>query len=108
MAGTPFFKLPQAALSPDVISDPSSQFELFAAGGSDADLIGTVPLPAELEAAARQLPPALRLGTASWAFPGWTGIVYAQRVGDQMLAGHGLAAYARHPLLRAVGIDRTF
>jgi uncharacterized protein YecE (DUF72 family) len=91
-----------------VIPDPTTQFELFATGGSDADLIGTAPLPAELDSASARLPAGLRLGTSSWAFPGWAGIVYANRVGEQMLARQGLGAYSRHPLLRAVSVDRTF
>ncbi len=90
-----------------MIADPSTQFELFGTGGSDADLIGTAPLPADLEGAA-QLPAGLRLGTSNWAFPGWAGIVYANRVGEQMLASQGLGAFARHPLLGAVSVDRTF
>ena len=91
-----------------MIPDPSTQFELFASGATDADLIGTAPPPADLAAAAAQLPPGLRLGTSSWSFPGWAGIVYANRVGEQLLARPGLGAYARHPLLRAVSLDRTF
>ena len=89
-------------------TDPASQIELFSTGGSDADLIGTAALPADLDDGAVRLPPELRLGTSSWAFPGWAGVVYAQRAGEQMLARAGLGAYARHPLLRAVGMDRTF
>ncbi len=63
-----------------------------------------------LALAARQ-PDGLRLGTCSWSFPGWQGIVYpshhpAPRVAD--LARDGLAEYARHPLLRTVEIDRSF
>lgn len=91
-----------------MIPDPSNQFELFSTGGSDADLIGTAPLPVELEGAPAQLPAGLRLGTSSWSFPGWAGIVYANRVGEQMLARQGLGAYSRHPLLRAVSVDGTF
>jgi uncharacterized protein YecE (DUF72 family) len=91
-----------------VIPDPSTQFELFATGGSDADLIGTASLPVELEGAPAALPAGLRLGTSSWAFPGWAGLVYGHRVGEQMLARQGLGAYSRHPLLRAVSVDRTF
>ena len=48
------------------------------------------------------------MGTSSWSFPGWEGIVYDRRASQQTLARHGLAAYAQHPLLRTVGIDRTF
>ena len=54
------------------------------------------------------LPPNVRLGTSSWSFPGWAGLVYDRTVSTATLARHGLAAYARHPLLRAAGIDRTF
>jgi uncharacterized protein YecE (DUF72 family) len=54
------------------------------------------------------LPRRLRLGTSSWSFPGWAGIVWDRAHGAERLAREGLAAYARHPLLRAVGLDRTF
>jgi len=56
----------------------------------------------------QRLPPSLRLGTSSWSFPGWTGLVYAREASQLALARSGLPAYARHPLLRTVGIDRTF
>lgn len=68
-------------------------------------------LAAEYEAArklAAGLPPTLYFGTSSWAFPGWYGIVYSRRLSQQALARDGLAEYARHPLLRTVGIDRGF
>jgi uncharacterized protein YecE (DUF72 family) len=48
------------------------------------------------------------LGTSSWAFPGWHGLVYDRPASESHLARHGLAAYAQHPLLGAVGIDRTY
>lgn len=57
---------------------------------------------------AARLPAALRFGTSSWSFPGWQGLVWARRHRETDLARHGLAAYARHPLLRAVGVDRAF
>ena len=50
----------------------------------------------------------LYLGTSSWSFPGWAGIVYDSKVSQTTLARHGLAAYARHPLFRTVCIDRTY
>jgi uncharacterized protein YecE (DUF72 family) len=54
----------------------------------------------------------IRLGTSSWSFPGWTGLVYAPRDGrpesEQRLAREGLAAYATQPLFRTVSLDRTF
>ncbi len=70
--------------------------------------VGPAPVPAEIESVAAELPRNIRLGTSSWSFPGWEGIVYDRAVTKTALARHGLAAYARHPLLRAVGIDRTF
>jgi len=56
----------------------------------------------------RRLPARIHLGTSSWSFPGWAGIVYDTVAGESQLAKSGLAAYARHPLLRSVGIDRSF
>ena len=60
-----------------------------------------------LELGAR-LPAEVRLGTSSWSFPGWTGLIYAEDESQVQLARAGLPAYAQHPLLRTVGIDRTF
>ena len=62
----------------------------------------------ELRAVATELPRTVRLGTSSWSFPGWEGIVYGGRSSQQTLARHGLTAYAKHPLLRTVGLDRTY
>lgn len=70
------------------------------------------PAPAsvsdEMRALGQRLPRDLRLGTSSWSFPGWTGLVYAREAATEALAREGLPAYARHPLLRMVGVDRTF
>jgi uncharacterized protein YecE (DUF72 family) len=58
------------------------------------------------------LDPRIRLGTSSWSFPGWAGLVYdaagGRPPGEQRLARAGLPAYAAHPLLRTVSLDRTF
>ena len=62
---------------------------------------------AAAELAAR-LSPLVHLGTSSWSFPGWAHLVYASSYPDAALARHGLPAYAAHPLLGTVGIDRTF
>jgi uncharacterized protein YecE (DUF72 family) len=75
---------------------------------SDARRVGPAPVDDHLEAVARRLSPALRLGTSSWSFPGWEGIVYDRRASEATLAADGLGAYAAHPLLRTVGLDRTF
>jgi len=53
----------------------------------------------------------LRLGTSSWSFAGWVGRIYDPSdppPGESRLSRDGLPAYASHPLLGAVGIDRGF
>jgi uncharacterized protein YecE (DUF72 family) len=59
-------------------------------------------------ALAATLPPALHLGTSSWSYPGWAGLVWAGEHSESRLSKHGLPAYAQHPLLRTVSIDRSF
>jgi uncharacterized protein YecE (DUF72 family) len=56
----------------------------------------------------RHLPRRVYLGTSSWAFPGWQGLVYEREYSEARLARYGLAAYGLHPLLRAVGVDRGY
>jgi len=65
------------------------------------------PDPALIELAGA-LPSALRLGTSSWTYPGWIGLVWDREYPDAQLARHGLAAYAQHPLFRTVSLDRSF
>lgn len=67
-----------------------------------------VPPTGDSRELAARLPPGLRLGTSSWAFPGWRGLVYAGEHSPTQLARNGLGAYSAHPLLRAVGLDRTY
>ncbi|HEY0961261.1 MAG TPA: DUF72 domain-containing protein [Pseudomonadales bacterium] len=74
-----------------------------AAGGVAA----ATPDPALRELAAA-LPANLRLGTSSWSFPGWAGLVWDRDYSVSALARNGLAAYARHPLMRTVSLDRSF
>jgi uncharacterized protein YecE (DUF72 family) len=54
------------------------------------------------------LPSDIRLGTSSWFFPGWRGLVYEGTHPQVTLSRKGLAAYAEIPLLRTVSLDRTF
>lgn len=61
-----------------------------------------------LQTLARQLSPRIHLGTSSWSFPGWRGLVWAGVHSEALLARDGLRAYAAHPLLRTVSIDRSF
>jgi uncharacterized protein YecE (DUF72 family) len=60
------------------------------------------------QALAKALPPQLRLGTSSWFFPGWAGLIWDGDYEQPVLSKHGLKAYAQHPLLRTVSVDRSF
>ena len=62
----------------------------------------------ELAALAAQLPPQVHLGTSTWSFPGWNGIVYGDDYSKTKLSRDGLGAYGAHPLLKTVSIDRSF
>ena len=77
-----------------------NQMSLFAPRRLAADLA--------LITLAASVPEHVRFGTSSWSFPGWEGLVYADKHSSEALAADGLAEYARHPLLRTVGIDRSF
>lgn len=70
--------------------------------------VGAAAAGAEYRQLAARLGAGLYLGTSSWSFPGWAGIIYDRSASETRLAREGLAAYARHPLMRAVGIDRTY
>jgi uncharacterized protein YecE (DUF72 family) len=72
-----------------------------------AATVGAAEPSPEVVALAARLPAGIHLGGSTWSFPGWAGLVYDRPHPAARLARHGLAAYARHPLLRAVGIDRT-
>ncbi|MBX3229332.1 MAG: DUF72 domain-containing protein [Labilithrix sp.] len=61
----------------------------------------------EDRALAARVPSFIRFGSSSWSFPGWAGIVWKGTPSETDLAQRGLAAYAQHPLLRTVGMDRT-
>lgn len=89
----------KAASSPPVDRSPKGK-------GLDA-VRAAPPQPAHVDLAAA-LSPLLRLGTSSWTYPGWAGLVWDGAVSEPMLAKHGLHAYAQHPLLRTVSVDRAF
>ncbi|HEY4352809.1 MAG TPA: DUF72 domain-containing protein [Paraburkholderia sp.] len=63
---------------------------------------------ADATAIAAMLPPHVHLGTSTWSFPGWRGIVYGDDYSNSKLSRDGLTAYGAHPLLRTVSIDRSF
>jgi len=83
------------------------QLDLFGASAAPPAVAAAPSDPAHGALAAR-LPPALRLGTSSWSFPGWAGLLYDRAASEAALSRAGLPAYARNPLLRAVGLDRTY
>jgi len=97
--------------------DPPGQLSLFDLGDPPPERperrprrgrVGPAAVADEIRALARRLPPQVRLGTSSWSFPGWAGIVFDGPASEAELARSGLPAYAQHPLLRSVGIDRTY
>lgn len=71
-----------------------------------------VVAPAIIDSSLRDLalamPPRVHLGTSSWSFPGWKGLVWLGDHPESQLSRQGLAAYATHPLLRTVSLDRAF
>lgn len=73
-----------------------------------AQRVQPAAVPESLQVLAAALPRALHLGTSSWHFPGWAGLVWDREYAQPVLSRHGLAAYARHPLLRSVSLDRSF
>lgn len=70
--------------------------------------VGAADHSPALQALGATLPPNVHLGTSSWSFPGWRGIVWDDDYSDTKLSRTGLSAYAKHPVLRCVGIDRSF
>ena len=91
-----------------------AQLGLFGNPEIDGAARGTVQpaeVSSEIRTIASQLPASWRFGTSSWSFPGWRGTVWTDKregpYSEQVLAKKGLAAYAAHPLLRTVGVDRT-
>lgn len=63
---------------------------------------------ADQRALGELLSPLVHLGTSSWSYPGWTDLVWARAHSESTLSRQGLRAYAQHPLLRTVSIDRSF
>lgn len=93
-------------------ASPARQAALFDTGEAPpphpAGQVRPATVDAALHALADRLPRRLHLGTSSWSFPGWQGLVWAGEHGTPELARAGLGAYAAHPLLRSVCLDRSF
>ena len=78
------------------------------ARGKPPAQVDAAPVDADLQDLAARLPSRVHLGTSSWSFPGWKGLVWAGDHSDAQLSCAGLSAYARHPMLRTVSLDRSF
>lgn len=85
------------------------QLDLFGGSSSSAPAEEQRGAAASRDAElASRLPEHLRLGTSSWTFPGWAGLVYHRRYpSTRAFVRDSLGEYARHPLFRAVGMDRS-
>ncbi|NOT08959.1 MAG: DUF72 domain-containing protein [Gemmatimonadales bacterium] len=68
----------------------------------------TWPAPGELARLATRVPPHVYLGTSTWTYPGWKGMIYHQDYPATGASAEMLAEYARCPLLTTVGIDSFF
>lgn len=77
-------------------------------GRAPRDRVLPATVPGSWLTLAAALPPTLRLGTSSWHFPGWNGLVWGGDYPEAQLSKQGLSAYAQHPLLRTVSLDRAF
>lgn len=62
----------------------------------------------ELAPLAARVPKNIKLGTSSWTFRGWQGLLYHQSYSLTSFTRDSLGEYARHPLLRTAGIDSTY
>ncbi len=90
------------------MSDQLALFDLAAPSPPDPANARLQEAHREGAALAARLPPTIYFGTSSWSFPGWRGIVYSSERSQTALAREGLREYARHPLLRTVGVDRSY
>ncbi len=73
-----------------------------------AAVVGSATIRDEERALAAAIPASIRLGTSSWSFPGWNGLVYDGAYSEERLAKEGLAAYAQRPLFSTVALDRGY
>lgn len=100
------FGAPEPEPQPSPCSKPAAE----KAAGDGALL--PVPVDDELGTVAQTLAERfgelLHMGTSSWNFPGWHGLVWGREYSESTLSKCGLTAYSRHPLLRTVSLDRSF
>ena len=103
-----FFGLPEPEVRVDVPARAKKPKPASASSNEKPLKVPPVASTPELLALGQQLPAALHLGTSSWSYPGWNGLIYDGEFRTAQLAREGLLAYANHPLMRTVSIDRTF
>ncbi|MBK1704106.1 hypothetical protein CKO40_05975 [Halochromatium glycolicum] len=95
----------------DRLSESERSHSETSPGTLPASILAATPSPdvrSLAQSLAHALENALYLGTSSWSFPGWSGLIYGQPSGKSNLSQQGLPAYAQHPLLRSVGVDSGF
>ena len=98
------------SLFDDPAIDRASTLPNAPAAASVRGSLGAVPPPrAEDLALASRVPSHVHMGTSSWTFPGWADFVYRRSYPSQKeFVRSSLEEYAAHPLLRTVGIDRSY
>ncbi|VVE02911.1 hypothetical protein PMO31116_02209 [Pandoraea morbifera] len=99
---------PAPAKSPKSPTSPTQAAAAQRTSAARRAGVGAAEVSSAMRSLGAQLPGHIRLGTSSWSFPGWRGIVWDDDYSDTQLSRQGLSAYARHPVLRCVGIDRSF
>ena len=92
----------------DLFDDEEPQRTTAAPGRKRPVPIESIGSEPDLLQLARSLPSGLHMGTSSWSFPGWRGLVWRGDHTGSQLARQGLPAYSGHPLLRCVSLDRSF
>ncbi|MGN6579572.1 MAG: DUF72 domain-containing protein [Bordetella sp.] len=95
----------QASFFDDEPAAPSPKPHAQRAGGK---AVPAAEHPEPLRELGAALSKDVYLGTSSWSFAGWNGLVYGAEVSESRLSREGLPAYSAHPLLRSVSLDRTF
>jgi uncharacterized protein YecE (DUF72 family) len=90
------------------MSDQMPLFDLEPEVADDPSVAAVAQVHDQARRISADLPDDIRFGTSSWSFPGWKGIVYSGAATASALAKDGLRQYAAHPLLRTVGIDRSY
>lgn len=92
----------------ETFDEGDEQLDLFESSAGAVRGMAWSELGPEHPLAGPQPPPGLYLGTSSWSFPGWKGLLYDGSYSEQRLAAGGLAAYAACPLFRSVSLDKSY